>query len=178
MNLKKFIHKKFRILTENLIEMVENALTFNELPSCIKDNFHKNITMSVAFVKKDGTVRHMAFRRNLKSYVKSDRPKTDAQKNILINNNLLNVYDTNLYIKALQETQDQTAAAKVSYRNIKLDTVLAILCNGQIHDFRDRNKIMDIYGETVYNQLTKNMIHALNKDTENTNLNLPENPEI
>ena len=157
-------------------ETVEGGLTFSELPDCVKENFRRNITLSVAFVKKDGTVRHMAFRRNLASYVRSDKPKSDVQLSMLETNNLMNVYDTNLYIKSLQETGDASEAARKSYRNFRLENVLAFLCKGKLFDMRDRNQILDRFGEEVYNQLTKKMEAALVADTE-TGDEIPAPPQ-
>ena len=111
-------------------------LTFDSLPDCVKSNFEKNITVSVAFIKKDGTVRHMAFRRNLMSYKKSEAEKTEKQMNYLQNNNLMNVYDTNSFIKNKKENiaagldpeKAAEEAAKKSFRNFKLENVMGFLC--------------------------------------------------
>lgn len=161
--------------TDDLDETIEGGLTFDQLPECVKDNFKRNITISVAFVKKDGTVRHMAFRRNLAAYVASDKPKTDAQLNMLSSNNLMNVYDTNSYIKTLKASGDAAFAAKGSFRNFKLDNVLAFMCGGKVYDMREQNQIKDRFGEGVYNELTKNMVSALASD-EAAGQDLPEIP--
>lgn len=137
-------------------------LSFNTLPPKVKEYFRRNITISVAFVKSDNvTVRHMAFRRNLKAYVKSDAEKTEKQANMLQNNNLMLVYDTNLYIKAYVETGDKEKAAKSSFRNFKLQNVLGFLCGGEFFDMREENHIKERFGEEVYQQLTKNMVYAM-----------------
>jgi len=140
------------------------VLTYDDLPGKVKEYFKRNITVSVAFVKKDGSVRHMAFRRSLKAYEKSDKEKTDAQMNVLKNNNLMNVYDTNVYIKTKKETGDPALAAKSSFRNFKLENVLAFLCGGEVFDMRENNKIKERFGEEVYNSLTKSMVSALERD--------------
>lgn len=161
---------------DTVAEEVEGGLTFDELPECVKNNFRKNITTSVAFVKKDGSVRHMAFRRNLASYVPSDKPKSDAQLSMLSTHNLMNAYDVNAYIKGLEIMGDSSAAAKNSYRNFRLENVLAFMCGGKVYDMRDRNQIKDRYGDEVYNQLTKKMIAALAAE-EKAAQNIPEVPE-
>jgi len=140
------------------------VLTYDDLPNKVKEYFKRNITVSVAFVKKDGSVRHMAFRRSLKAYEKSDKEKTDAQMNVLKNNNLMNVYDTNVYIKTKKETGDPALAAKSSFRNFKLENVLAFLCGGEVFDMRENNKIKERFGEVVYDSLTRSMVSALEKD--------------
>jgi len=140
------------------------VLTYDDLPNKVKEYFKRNITVSVAFVKKDGSVRHMAFRRSLKAYEKSDKEKTDAQMNVLKNNNLMNVYDTNVYIKTKKETGDPALAAKNSFRNFKLENVLAFLCGGEVFDMRENNKIKERFGEVVYDSLTRSMVSALEKD--------------
>ena len=168
--MKTFIKKKLQEAIFN--EIIEGSLTFADLPECVKTNFQRNITISVAFVKKDGTVRHMAFRRNLSSYVSSDAPKSDAQLNMLINNNLMNVYDTNSYIKKLKETGDSSLAAKSSFRNIRLDNVLAFMCGGKVYDMRERNQAIKRFGEDINNSLTKNMMAAMSQDTTATDTEL------
>jgi len=141
-------------------------LTYQTLPEKVKKYFHRNITMSVAFVKKDGSVRHISFRRNLKSYVKSDAEKSNSQTNMLQNNNLMLVYDTNLYIKALKGGADEGAASKVSYRNFKLENVMVFLCGGELFDLRQENDIAKRFGEGVAGQLTKSMVSAMKKDED------------
>jgi len=158
--------KESSLEEEMLEEAIEGGLTFDELPQIIKDYFRRNITMSVAFVKKDGSVRHMAFRRNLKSYEKSDKEKTEKQSNVLINNNLMNVYDTNKFIQLKRETGDVAQAAKGSFRNFRLDNVLAFSVGGKIFDFRDQNQIKERFGEEVYASLTPSMISSLKSDEE------------
>ena len=163
--MQKDKERKEGSLEEDMLdEAIEGGLTFDELPDKIKDYFRRNITMSVAFVKKDGSVRHMAFRRNLKSYEKSDKEKSDRQANVLSNNNLMNVYDTNSFIRLKRETGDAAQAAKGSFRNFKLDNVLAFLVGGQLFDMRDQNKIEERFGEEVYAALTPSMISALKSD--------------
>jgi hypothetical protein len=162
-----------------LEEAIEGGLTYDELPEKVKDYFRRNITMSVAFVKKDGSVRHMAFRRNLKSYEKSDKEKSEKQSNVLINNNLMNVYDTNSFIRLKRETGDAAQAAKGSFRNFKLDNVLAFLVGGQLFDMRDQNQIKERFGEEVYASLTPSMISSLKSDEAKGSEEIPpyEGPE-
>lgn len=140
-------------------------LTFDTLPDKVKENYKRNITTSVAFVKKDGTVRHIAFRRSIKAYEASTAEKTDAQINVLKNNNLMNVVDTNAYIRALKEFEgDSAAASKKAFRNFKLENVLAFMASGQVFDMREENNILERFGEDVYGQLTKSMVSALSSD--------------
>lgn len=147
-------------------------LTFDTLPDKVKENYKRNITTSVAFVKKDGTVRHIAFRRSIKAYEASTAEKTDAQINVLKNNNLMNVVDTNAYIRALKEFEgDSAAASKKAFRNFKLENVLAFMASGQVFDMREENNILERFGEEVYSQLTKSMVSALSNDErESANL--------
>lgn len=146
-------------------------LTFDTLPDKVKENYKRNITTSVAFVKKDGTVRHIAFRRSIKAYEASTAEKTDAQINVLKNNNLMNVVDTNAYIRALKELGDSASASKKAFRNFKLENVLAFMASGQMFDMRGENNILERFGEEVYGQLTKSMENALSRDErESANL--------
>lgn len=147
----------------------QNVLTYNTLPEKVKEYYKKNITASVAFVKKDGSVRHIAFRRNLKAYVPSTAEKTDAQLNMLQNNNLMQVIDTNAYIKALHEYGgDKEKASSKAFRNFKLENVLAFMAGGEVFDMRDINNIKEKFGEEIYGQLTKNMVNAMSQDTSHS----------
>jgi hypothetical protein len=76
----------------------------------------------------------------------------------------MNVYDTNSFIRLKRETGDAAQAAKGSFRNFKLDNVLAFLVGGQLFDMRDQNKIEERFGEEVYAALTPSMISALKSD--------------
>jgi hypothetical protein len=156
----------------------ENMLTYDKLPEKVKDYFRRNITISVAFVKTNGAIRHMAFRRNLKSYVKSDAEKTEKQINKLQNNNLMLVYDTNIYIKELAQLRASGAenpeekAAKKSFRNFRLNNVLGFLCGGEFFDFREDNQILERYGEETYDALTKNMVKAMHREETEAEMEL------
>lgn len=171
------------LLTE---ELNTGVLTFDTLPDCVKRNFEKNITVSVVFIKKDGTVRHMAFRRNLTSYKKSDSEKTDKQLNYLINNNLMNVYDTNSFIKnkkanmasGMDPEQAAEDAAKKSFRNFRLENVMGFLCSGEFYDTREQNKIIDRFGPDIATQLTKSMISKMQSDEMSINEEMEDAPQI
>jgi hypothetical protein len=134
-----------------------------------------NRMVSVAFVKKDGTVRHMLVRKHLAAYVASDAPKTDAQANVQANNDIKRVVDMSAYRKMLREFRAQgmdddmakAEAAKKAWRTINLKEVLGFLVGGNFVDLRDENSIMERYGEDVYNALTKGMINSMQvEDTD------------
>lgn len=142
----------------------------------LRDALDKNKTVSVAFVKKDGTVRHMAIRSNLSSYVGSDREKTEKQQNVEMNNNLKRVIDINSYIKTLKtlrqdpnidEVSAKQQAAKGAWRSINLENVLGFLVSGKFKDLRDENNILERYGQEIYNQLTKSMVRAMDAELQN-----------
>jgi hypothetical protein len=138
----------------------------------LRDAIDRNVLVSVAFVKKDGTVRHMAIKKSLSSYVGSDREKSEKQMNVEMNNNIKKVVDINAYNKKLKElrnmgVEDEEAkseAAKISWRSISLENVLGFMVRGNFVDLRDENEIMDRFGEEVYNSLTKSMRNALVQD--------------
>jgi hypothetical protein len=167
------------LLTE---ETKDSVLTYDTLPECVKTNFKRNITISVAFIKKDGTVRHMAFRRNLSAYERSEAEKTEKQLNYLVNNNLMNVYDTNSFIKRKKANKDSgmseedaaKAAANESFRNIKLENVMGFLCNGEFYDMRQQNKIAERFGEEIASQLTKAMVNSMKADESMINEELDQ----
>jgi hypothetical protein len=147
----------------------EDFLRYSDLPQDFLNNFRKNITSSVAFVKKDGSVRTMAFRKRLLSYneLRSTDPKSEKETNILPNNNMFRGYDVNLYNKALAEYNgDSIKASAKAYRQFFLDNVLAIMSGGKVYDFREKNQIMERFGPEVYNSLSSSMINALKSDIQ------------
>lgn len=150
----------------------------------LRDAIDKNITVSVAFVKKDGTVRPMAIRKYLKSYVPSDKEKTDLQKNVEANNDIKRVIDINAYKRKLKELRDihvddpdhdvdmlKQEAAKSAWRSINLKNVLGFLVRGNFIDLRDENDIMDRFGEEVYNSLTRSMRNAMEINQQENDAN-------
>ena len=138
----------------------------------LRDAIDRNILVSVAFVKKDGSVRHMAIKKNISSYVGSDREKSEKQMNVEMNNNIKKVVDINAYNKKLKELrnmgvdddQAKAEASKVAWRSISLENVLGFMVRGNFVDLRDENDIMNRFGEEVYNSLTKSMKNALAED--------------
>jgi hypothetical protein len=138
----------------------------------LRDAIDRNILVSVAFVKKDGSVRHMAIKKNISSYVGSDREKSEKQMNVEMNNNIKKVVDINAYNKKLKELrnmgidddQAKSEASKVAWRSISLENVLGFMVRGNFVDLRDENDIMNRFGEEVYNSLTKSMKNALAQD--------------
>jgi hypothetical protein len=147
----------------------EDFLRYSDLPSEFLNNFRKNITSSVAFVKKDGSVRTMAFRKRLLSYneLRSADPKSEKETNILPNNNMFRGYDVNLYNKALAEYNgDSVKASAKAYRQFFLDNVLAIMSGGKVYDFREKNKVMERFGPEVFNTLSSSMINVLKNDIQ------------
>ena len=158
-----------RFLVENKMtrnsRLLNEDLTYEALPAEVKQRYENNGRLGVAFVKKDGSVRHMSFSKTLKAYQPSAAAKTDAQANYRQNNNLWSGYDVNAYIKAKKETGDDATAAKQSFRNFKLENVLAFSAGGRVFDMRDENNIVERFGEDVANALTKTMIQALERDS-------------
>jgi hypothetical protein len=145
--------------------LVTEDLTYEALPAEVKQRYENNGRLGVAFVKKDGSVRHMSFSKTLKAYQPSAAAKTDAQANYRQNNNLWSGYDVNAYIKAKKETGDDAAAAKQSFRNFKLENVLAFSAGGKVFDMRDENNIVERFGEDVAKALTQTMIQSLERDS-------------
>ena len=124
---------------------------------------------------------------------KSDAEKTEKQLNYLVNNNLMNVYDTNLFIKSYKKYKqanidagmpDEEAtknaeklASKESYRNFRLENVMGFLCSGEFYDMRQQNKIAERFGEEIASQLTKAMVNKMQSDETMINEELDE-PKI
>ena len=170
------------IITESqLRRLVGESINMDEAPSDfqffhendslqqLRDALDKNKMVSVAFVKKDGTVRHMLVRKHLAAYVASDAPKSDAQANVQANNDVKHVIDMSAYRKVLKELKTQgmdeegakAEAAKKAWRSINLKEVLGFLVGGNFVDLRAENSIMERYGEGIYNSLTNGMVRAM-----------------
>lgn len=160
-----------KIIQENLEELNYQSLQDDENLQDLRDSIDKNKLVSVAFVKKDGSVKHMLIRKSLSSYVGSDREKTDAQRNVEMNHDLKKVVDVNAYkreIKRLRaenpgmdDSEVKQMAAKGAWRSVNLRNVLGFMVGGRFIDLRDENEIMDRFGEGVHGQLTKSMIGAM-----------------
>jgi hypothetical protein len=135
----------------------------------LRDAIDRNILVSVAFVKKDGTVKHMGIKKTLSSYVPSSREKTDKQANVEQNNDIKKVVDINAYnrnlkeLKAsgIEEDQAKAEAAKTAWRSINLKNVLGFMARGKFIDLRDENEIQQRFGDDVYGSLTASMKSAL-----------------
>lgn len=153
----------------------------------LRDAIDKNKMVSVAFVKKDGSVKHMLVRRTLSSYVGSEREKSDAQMNVEMNHNLKKVVDINAYKRELKSLREQnpemedselkSMASKKAWRSINLTTVLGFMVGGSFIDLRDENQIMDRFGEEVHNSLTRSMVSAMQAQAQPVEEPEVENPE-
>ena len=93
----------------------------------LRDSIDRNKMVSVAFVKKDGSVRHMLIRKSLKSSVFSDAPKTDAQMNIQSNHDLKRVVDINSYKRELKKLRNDNPEMDPD----EMKTMAAKLVGGQ-----------------------------------------------
>jgi len=160
-----------RIIHENIEELNYQSFQDDQNLQVLRDAIDKNKLVGVAFVKKDGNVRHMLIRKSLSSYVGSDREKTDAQRNVDMNNDIKKVVDVNAYKKEIKrirlenpgmnDSEVKQMASKGAWRAINLKNVLGFMVGGNFIDLRDENEIMDRYGEAVHGQLTKSMIGAM-----------------
>lgn len=152
-DLKKFLVENR--MTRNSRLLNEYA-TYDTLPEEVKQSYNGGKILSVVFVKSDGTVRPMAFSKFTKAYKPSENPKSDAQANVLINNNLMVGYDRNVYNKLKKELGSEEEAAKKSWRRFKLDQVLGFLAGGRFFDLREENNIPP----EIADQLTDRMKQA------------------
>lgn len=170
-------------ISENLDELDYGSFQNDENLQDLRDAIDKNKMVSVAFVKKDGTVKHMLVRRTLSSYVGSEREKSDAQMNVEMNHNLKKVVDINAYKRELKSLREQnpemedselkSMASKKAWRSINLTTVLGFMVGGRFIDLRDENQIMDRFGEEVHNSLTRSMVSAMQAQAQPV-----EEPEV
>jgi hypothetical protein len=174
-------------LTESqLTKMIQEMIDANEMAlshqdyqtsedlSDLRAAIESNKIVSVAFVKKDGTVRHMAIKKHLSAYEASDRPKTEKQANVDSNNDMKTVVDINSYIKSVKGGMEKSEAAAKSFRKITLGNVLGFLVGGKFKDLRQENNIQERFGEEVFNSLTKSMVKAMDADQNQQNADLQE----
>jgi hypothetical protein len=161
-----------RNLPENeVMELDHQELKTSERFEALRTALAKNTNVSVAYVKKDGTVRHMLVKRYMSSYVPSEREKSEKQMNINQNHDVKRVIDVNAYIKGLKETNgDKELAAKKAWRTINLRDVLGFMVKGQFMDLRDENEIQQRFGDEVNNSLTKSMVNAMQAAENNAEM--------
>jgi hypothetical protein len=160
----------------NVTELDYKSFSGSDELAELRDSIDKNILVSVAFVKKDGTVKHMGVKKNLSSYVPSTREKTDKQLNVEQNNDIKKVIDINAYIKSLkelkaagmEEEQAKAEAAKKAWRSINLQNVLGFMVRGKFVDLRDENEIRQRFGDEIYNSVTPAMKSALAQSQQAT----------
>ncbi len=161
-----------RNLPENeVMELDHQELKTSERFEALRTALAKNTNVSVAYVKKDGTVRHMLVKRYMSSYVPSEREKSEKQMNINQNHDVKRVIDVNAYIKGLKETNgNKELAAKKAWRTINLRDVLGFMVKGQFMDLRDENEIQQRFGDEVNNSLTKSMVSAMQAAENNAEM--------
>lgn len=183
--MKKLINEDF---SSDVDEMNYQSFHNDENLQDLRDALEKNKMISVAYVKKDGSVRHMLVKRHLSSYVASDAPKSDAQLNVDSNNDIKKVIDINSYKKELKnlraenpfgdENMLKQMASKKAWRTVNLKTVLGFMVGGRFIDLRDENEIRERFGEDVYNSLTRSMIRSMEQDQPVVAQPEPEIPQI
>jgi outer membrane protein OmpA-like peptidoglycan-associated protein len=128
----------------------------------LRNAFDKNQMVGVAYVLKNGSIRHMSAKRDIKSYVRSNAEKTEKQANVESNNDIKRVVDFSLYRKNLEANGgDKEMAAKSCWRTINLKDVLGFSVGGRFIDLRQENDILNRFGETINNSLTKSMQRAI-----------------
>jgi hypothetical protein len=143
-----------------------------------------NRLLTVLFVKKDGEIKSMLIRKFLKSYVKSDNPKTELQQDIFKNNDMKAVIDMGQYRKNLRELraenpgmddeQVKKMAGDNAWKRIKLPNVLGFLVDGRFIDLRDENQIMERFGQQIYDSLTPSMVAAVERENQGNEVEVEE----
>jgi hypothetical protein len=178
--------KIIRLTESQLTKMIREIIDTNEMAlsyqdfqtsedlSDLRTAIDSNKIVSVAFVKKDGEVRHMAIKKYLSSYIPSDKPKTEKQSNVQSNNDLKIVVDINSYIRNVKNGMDKHEAASKSFRKILLGNVLGFLVGGKFKDLRQENDIRERFGDMVYNSLTKSMVRAMDTEQNQQDMDLQE----
>jgi outer membrane protein OmpA-like peptidoglycan-associated protein len=94
--------------------------------------------------------------------VRSNAEKTEKQANVESNNDIKRVVDFSLYRKNLRANGgDKEMAAKSCWRTINLKDVLGFSVGSRFIDLRQENDILNRFGETINNSLTKSMQRAI-----------------
>ena len=158
----KFIKRLVNESKNEIDEISYDDYMSGETLQPLRNAFDKNQMVGVAYVLKNGSVRHMSAKRNIKSYVRSNAEKTEKQANVESNNDIKRVVDFSLYRKNLEANGgDKEMAAKSCWRTINLKDVLGFSVGGRFIDLRQENDILNRFGETINNSLTKSMQRAI-----------------
>lgn len=157
---------KWIIRENNLDELDHSGYVNRDDLQILRDTINKNKMVSVAYVLKNGEVRHMLVRKNISSYIPSEREKSEKQLNVQENNDMIKVVDMNAYKRKLRDTGDKSIAAAGSWRTVNLKTVLGFMAGGRFIDLRDENEIMEKFGPEIYGKLTKSMINSMNQEAD------------
>jgi outer membrane protein OmpA-like peptidoglycan-associated protein len=182
-NTLRLTESEFSELVKRLVKESENEIeeiSYDDYMSgeslqSLRNALDKNQMVSVAYVKKDGSVRHMLVKRNIGSYVRSDREKTEKQANVESNNDIKKVVDFTLYRKNLRDNGgDKEMAAKSCWRTINLKDVLGFSVGGNFIDLRQENDILNRFGETIYGSLTKSMQRAMDAEQGDAQMGIEE----
>jgi outer membrane protein OmpA-like peptidoglycan-associated protein len=182
-NTLRLTESEFSKLVKRLVKESENEIdeiSYDDYMSgeplqSLRNALDKNQMVSVAYVKKDGSVRHMLVKRNISSYVRSDREKTEKQANVESNNDIKKVVDFTLYRKNLRDNGgDKEMAAKSCWRTINLKDVLGFSAGGNFIDLREENDILNRFGETIYGSLTKSMQRAMDAEQGDAQMGIEE----
>jgi len=187
--MKKYIFTEEQIkkVIDNMVNEQSNNITMDEdldYQSFYEDGnledlrnaIDANRLLTVLFVKKDGSIKSMLIRKFLKSYVRSENPKTELQQDIFKNNDLKAVIDMGAYRKELRDMraanpgmddeQIKKMAGDKAWRRISLPNVLGFLVAGKFIDLRDENQIMERFGQQVYDSLTPSMVRAVEQENQ------------
>ena len=169
-NTLRLTESEFSKLVKRLVKESKNEIdeisyddyTNGEILQPLRNAFDKNQMVGVAYVLKNGSVRHMSAKRDIKSYVRSNAEKTEKQANVESNNDIKRVVDFSLYRKNLTDNGgDREMAAKSCWRTINLKDVLGFSAGGRFIDLRQENDILNRFGETINGSLTKSMQRAI-----------------
>ena len=169
-NTLRLTESEFNKLVKRLVKESKNEIDeisyddymSGETLQPLRNALDKNQMVGVAYVLKNGSVRHMSAKRDIKSYVRSNAEKTEKQANVESNNDIKRVVDFSLYRKNLEANGgDKEMAAKSCWRTINLKDVLGFSAGGRFIDLRQENDILNRFGETINGSLTKSMQRAI-----------------
>jgi hypothetical protein len=170
---------KFKKMIKEMLDTTEMALSNQDFHtsedlSDLRNAIDSNRIVSVAFVKSDNTVAIRAIRKSLSAYVPSDRPKSEKQMNVDVNNDLLTVVDVNTHNKLIRLGMSREEASKKCWRKFRLNNVLGFLVAGKFKDLRQENDILERFGQEIYDEINPAMRRALQDELNQQEAELQE----
>lgn len=179
--------KIIKVTESELLKLISEMVNTNEMAlsnqdfhtsddlSDLRNAINSNRIVSVAFFNESkNEVSIRAIRKSLDLYVPSDKPKSEKQINVDVNNDLLTIVDVNTHNRLVRSGMDRREAARKSWRKFRLNNVLGFLVGGKFKDLRQENDILERFGEEVYEEINPKMRRALQDELNQQEVELQE----